>query len=143
MADPSPRDHRTGDETAGRCDADVLPFPSLGIPSDDGPDDGPRLRTLIGDVLRQERHDQRRTLADVADAAAVSLPYLSEVERGVKEVSSDLLTTICDALELELVDVLERSARRLRTDAERSGARRLRTDAGRRVGGSGTFALAA
>lgn len=75
------------------------------------------MRDVIGDVLRDERLDQERTLADVADEAAVSLPYLSEVERGRKEVSSDLLESICDALELPLVDVLERAADRLRIDA--------------------------
>jgi transcriptional regulator with XRE-family HTH domain len=102
----------------------VLPFPSNDRSRDDaepgvGPDDepGPRLRDVIGDVLRDERLDQERTLADVAQWAAVSLPYLSEVERGRKEVSSDLLRSICDALDLPLADVLERSADRLRIDA--------------------------
>ena len=118
------RGHRTGDERG----ADVLAFPSLGVPSRPEPESEPRLRTVIGDVLRDERHDQARTLAEVAEAAAVSLPYLSEVERGVKEVSSDLLAAICDALGLELVDVLERSAGRLRPQAR---------------GGSGVLALAA
>ena len=76
--------------------------------------DEPPLRDVIGDVLRDERLDQRRTLAEVAREAAVSLPYLSEVERGRKEVSSDVLAAICDALDLPLADVLERSATRLR-----------------------------
>jgi transcriptional regulator with XRE-family HTH domain len=77
------------------------------------------LRDVIGEVLREERQDQGRTLADVAREAHVSLPYLSEVERGRKEVSSDVLAAICDALELPLVDVLERSADRLRARAQR------------------------
>ncbi len=81
--------------------------------------DEPGLRDVIGDVLREERHDQGRTLAEVADAAHVSLPYLSEVERGRKEVSSDVLAAICDALELPLVDVFERGADRLRARAQR------------------------
>ena len=97
--------------------ADVLPFPQVRPDADPVADpaepDRP-LREVIGDVLRDERLDQERTLADVADEAAVSLPYLSEVERGVKEVSSDLLAAICDALDLPLADVLERSADRLR-----------------------------
>lgn len=108
--------------------ADVLPFRSVGTgrgtpspqPAHD-PAPTPRLRTIIGDVLREERRDQDRTLADVAGAAAVSLPYLSEVERGTKEVSSDLLAAICDALDLDLADVLDRSARRLRPRADGSG----------------------
>jgi XRE family transcriptional regulator, stress-response regulator len=95
--------------------SEVIPFPSNGRRDDEIPE--PRLRTVIGDVLRDERRQQERTLADVAEEAAVSLPYLSEVERGRKEVSSDVLGAICDALELPLVDVLERSADRLRVDA--------------------------
>jgi hypothetical protein len=95
--------------------ADVLSFPKARpAPSDDTIGE-PRLRDVIGEVLREERLRQERTLAEVAEAAAVSLPYLSEVERGRKEVSSDLLWAISDALELPLVDVLERSADRLRS----------------------------
>ena len=97
--------------------ADVLPFPtSRPVTPDERPGTPaePRLRDLIGDVLREERLDQGRTLADVADRSAVSLPYLSEIERGRKEVSSDLLAAVCDALDVPLVEVLERSADRLR-----------------------------
>jgi DNA-binding Xre family transcriptional regulator len=88
----------------------------------------PPLRDVIGDVLRDERLEQQRTLAEVARQAAVSLPYLSEVERGRKEVSSDVLSAICDALDLPLADVLERSAQRLRPSVR---------------GGSGMMLLAA
>ncbi|MFD8724557.1 helix-turn-helix domain-containing protein, partial [Streptomyces sp. NPDC059629] len=51
----------------------------------------PLWRDLVGDVLRRERLDQERTLKDVADAARISLPYLSEIERGRKEASSEVL----------------------------------------------------
>jgi transcriptional regulator with XRE-family HTH domain len=64
------------------------------------------LRGLIGMVLRRTRLGQKRTLRDVADAARVSVPYLSEVERGRKEPSSELLAAICSALDLELFDLL-------------------------------------
>jgi len=64
------------------------------------------LRHVIGDELRRRRQDQGRTLRDVSAAAAVSLGYLSEVERGQKEASSELLAAICDALEVPLSDVL-------------------------------------
>ena len=64
------------------------------------------LRQVIGDELRRRRQDQGRTLRDVSGAAAVSLGYLSEVERGQKEASSELLAAICDALEVSLSDVL-------------------------------------
>lgn len=64
------------------------------------------LRGLIGKVLRRTRLGQNRTLRDVAEAARVSVPYLSEVERGRKEPSSELLAAICTALDLELTDLL-------------------------------------
>ena len=48
------------------------------------------LRHELGEVLRERRQDQSRTLRDVAASASVSLGYLSEIERGVKEASSDL-----------------------------------------------------
>jgi DNA-binding XRE family transcriptional regulator len=66
----------------------------------------PLLRTMLGDVLRRVRREQGRTLADVARAAKVSMPYLSEVERGRKEASSEVLAAICDALGIELSDLL-------------------------------------
>jgi transcriptional regulator with XRE-family HTH domain len=70
------------------------------------PQPRPLLRTMLGDVLRRTRREQGRTLADVARAAKVSMPYLSEVERGRKEASSEILAAICDALGIELSDLL-------------------------------------
>lgn len=64
------------------------------------------LREAIGDRLRHARTIQHRTLREVSRAARVSLGYLSEVERGRKEASSELLAAICDALELPLSDLL-------------------------------------
>ena len=64
------------------------------------------LRQVIGDELRRRRQDQGRTLRDVSGAAAVSLGYLSEIERGQKEASSELLAALCGALEVSLSDVL-------------------------------------
>jgi transcriptional regulator with XRE-family HTH domain len=64
------------------------------------------LRRLIGDVLRRHRLRQARTLRDVSAAAQVSLGYLSEVERGRKEASSELLAAICAALNVSLAEVL-------------------------------------
>lgn len=64
------------------------------------------LRQVIGDELRRRRQDQGRTLRDVSGAAAVSLGYLSEIERGHKEASSELLASICGALNVSLSDVL-------------------------------------
>jgi transcriptional regulator with XRE-family HTH domain len=67
---------------------------------------GTLLREVIGDVLRRARIGQGRTLREVSDAARVSLGYLSEVERGRKEASSELLSAICGALEVPLSQVL-------------------------------------
>lgn len=74
---------------------------------------GPLLRTTLGDVLRRIRLAQGRTLADVARAAKVSLPYLSELERGRKEASSEILAAICAALRVELADLLAETGRQL------------------------------
>jgi transcriptional regulator with XRE-family HTH domain len=75
------------------------------------------LRTQLGNSLRSHRLRQRRTLRDVSGAARVSLGYLSEVERGQKEASSELLASICDALELELADLLLEVSDGMRTAA--------------------------
>jgi transcriptional regulator with XRE-family HTH domain len=64
------------------------------------------LREVIGDVLRRARTEQGRTLREVSDTARVSLGYLSEVERGRKEASSELLNAICGALDVPLSRVL-------------------------------------
>ncbi len=71
------------------------------------------LRTHIGRSLRSARNSQGRTLREVARQARVSLGYLSEVERGQKEASSELLNSICQALDLELSAVLTTVAREL------------------------------
>ncbi len=63
------------------------------------------LRQLLGDVLRRLRIRQGRTLREVSASARVSLGYLSEVERGRKEASSELLAAICAALETPLSQV--------------------------------------
>ena len=64
------------------------------------------LRRVIGDALRARRQGQHRTLREVSSAANVSLGYLSEIERGHKEPSSELLAAICDALGARLSELL-------------------------------------
>ncbi|GAA4247745.1 helix-turn-helix domain-containing protein [Dactylosporangium darangshiense] len=64
------------------------------------------LRRVIGDALRARRQAQHRTLREVSTAANVSLGYLSEIERGQKEASSELLAAICEALGAALSEVL-------------------------------------
>ncbi len=97
----------------------------------------PLLRTMVGDVLRRTRLEQRRTLADVARSARVSMQYLSELERGRKEASSEILAALCAALRLDLAELLAavgrdlldertRRARVIRLDAVREAERRSR-----------------
>ena len=64
------------------------------------------LRRVLGDTLRGRRLDQHRTLREVSTEAKVSLGYLSELERGQKEASSELLSSICYALGVQMSDVL-------------------------------------
>lgn len=85
----------------------------------------PLWRDVVGDVLRRERLSQERTLKDVAEAARISMPYLSELERGRKEASSEVLAAAARALGLTLTDLLARGhAEIIRlTGAEPLGAR--------------------
>ncbi|WP_330284700.1 helix-turn-helix domain-containing protein [Streptomyces sp. NBC_00588] len=81
--------------------------PSQGArPAPAPPPREPLWRDLVGDVLRRERLAQERTLKDVADEARISMPYLSEVERGRKEASSEVLAAAAHALGLGLGDLL-------------------------------------
>jgi transcriptional regulator with XRE-family HTH domain len=66
----------------------------------------PVLRNELGDVLRAARLAQGKTLRDVSSVARVSLGYLSEVERGQKEASSELLASICEALDIPMSEIL-------------------------------------
>jgi transcriptional regulator with XRE-family HTH domain len=97
------------------------------------------VREVIGDVLRRVRTSQGRTLREVSDSARVSLGYLSEVERGRKEPSSELLNAICDALQVPLSEVLigagERMARveREARTMSSAGASGATIDAGTKV----------
>jgi len=71
------------------------------------------LRQELGEVLRFARQHQGRTLREVSAAAQVSLGYLSEVERGQKEASSELLAAICAALDIPMSTVLRRVSDRI------------------------------
>jgi transcriptional regulator with XRE-family HTH domain len=71
------------------------------------------MREAIGGSLRRIRTARRRTLRDVSRRARVSLGYLSEVERGRKEPSSELLAAICDALDVALSELLSDAAEML------------------------------
>lgn len=82
------------------------------------------LREAIGGTIRRARTERRRTLRDVSKDARVSLGYLSEIERGRKEPSSELLAAICEALALPLPDLLDDVADSMRPVREPAMARR-------------------
>ncbi|WP_418961022.1 helix-turn-helix domain-containing protein [Streptomyces tritici] len=92
----------------------------------------PLWRDVVGGVLRRERRAQRRTLQEVADAARISMQYLSEIERGRKEASSELLAAAAGGLGLSLADLLTLAQEELvRLTAVRTPARvRTLTGAG-------------
>ncbi|MBA2507241.1 MAG: helix-turn-helix transcriptional regulator [Nocardioidaceae bacterium] len=71
------------------------------------------LRSVIGDVLRQRRMRQGQTLRQISAAARVSLGYISEIERGQKEASSEMLAALCTALQVPLSAVLRDVSDRL------------------------------
>ncbi|MDF1602570.1 helix-turn-helix transcriptional regulator [Nocardioides sp. YIM 152315] len=91
---------------------DVLAFPPRPEPART-PEPEPLWREAVGHELREERRTSGRTLADVAGTAGVSTQYLSEVERGLKEPSSEVLGAVTGALGLRLVDLTTRVSRRL------------------------------
>lgn len=73
------------------------------------------LRQEIGDVLRNHRLEQGQTLRQVAAKASVALGYLSEVERGQKEASSEILASVTEALDVPLAQLLREVSDRVAT----------------------------
>ncbi|PZS10839.1 MAG: XRE family transcriptional regulator [Acidimicrobiales bacterium] len=71
------------------------------------------LREVLGTTLRSVRQRQQRTLREISAISTVSLGYLSEIERGQKEASSELLSAICTALDITLADVLREAGNQL------------------------------
>lgn len=109
-------------------EGEVVRFPSRVVrPATDGarvsdPLTGsdPLWRELVGQVLRSERIDLGRTLQQVAQRAGVSAQYLSEVERGRKDPSSEMLESICGAVGLRLADLLSAASARIASHATAS-----------------------
>nr|WP_202886075.1 helix-turn-helix transcriptional regulator [Kribbella sandramycini] len=85
------------------------------------------LREVIGNVFRRLRRERGITLRELAERAQVSVPYLSEIERGRKEPSSEILAAICRGLELELTDLLTEVQFDLATAVRSTLPIRLRT----------------
>jgi len=94
----------------------------------------PLWRHLVGEQLRRRRHERGETLADVAARAGVSVQYLSEVERGLKEPSSEILSAVIGALDRSLLDLTSGIADDLRAASATPAARPM---------GPATYALAA
>ncbi|MFF7320538.1 helix-turn-helix domain-containing protein [Streptomyces albogriseolus] len=114
MTDHTPNEARVIPLRPGPA-ASGPPAPPAAVPRE------PLWRHLVGDVLRKERQAQERTLKDVAAAARISMPYLSEVERGRKEASSEVLAAAAGALGLGLGDLLARThAELVRVTSRRS-----------------------
>ncbi|WP_375001619.1 helix-turn-helix domain-containing protein [Aeromicrobium sp. CTD01-1L150] len=65
----------------------------------------PLWREAVGEQLRRRRHEHRRTLGEVAERAGISTQYLSEIERGLKDPSSEILAAVTGALDLTLLDL--------------------------------------
>lgn len=81
--------------------AAIIPMPTKRSPQ--APE--PLWRDVLGAQLRRIRHDRGERLADTADRAGVSPQYLSEIERGRKEPSSEMIAAVAGALGLTLVDL--------------------------------------
>ncbi len=104
-------------------EARVIPLRPVTAPErEPGARGEPLWRDLVGEVLRRERRAQERTLKEVADEARISLPYLSEIERGRKEASSEVLGAAAHALGLGLGDLLSRAQGELARRARRNAA---------------------
>ena len=86
------------------------------------------IRQVIGETIRAIRLRQRRTLRQISASARVSLGYLSEIERGQKEPSSELLAAICSALDVRLSDLFAEVSDTMRRDEKRADV--ARQDAG-------------
>lgn len=103
------------DEIAAPKPAPSNTAPLNGMPSRDGGDSQgePLWRDALGDCLRDLRHDRGEKLTDTASRAGISPQYLSEIERGMKDPSSEMIAAVAGALELTLTDLTVAVAERL------------------------------
>lgn len=122
--------------------ADLVPFsraPRSARPARPRPSDPePLWRDLLGDQLRRRRHDRDETLTETAGNAGVSPQYLSEVERGLKEPSSEMIAAIAGALDTSLIELTSAVADELRQVTAAPASAAVSVSASR-----GAFALAA
>jgi transcriptional regulator with XRE-family HTH domain len=85
--------------------AEIIPLPTATAPRTAPRDPEPLWRDALGDRLRRLRHERGERLADTADRAGVSPQYLSEIERGIKEPSSEMIAAVAGALEVTLIEL--------------------------------------
>lgn len=107
MADARPHPEHLDQERPGPA----RPVPERTVPERTEP----LWRDVLGDQLRRLRHERGETLAETASRAGVSPQYLSEVERGIKEPSSEMIAAVAGALGTTLVDLTAGVAESLRT----------------------------
>ena len=88
----------------------ILPFPDHASPAP-APAPEPLWRELVGRELHRERLRRGERLVDVAGRAGLSVQYLSEVERGLKDPSSEMLQAVAGALDLGTRELAARAAR--------------------------------
>ncbi|MGB5952434.1 MAG: helix-turn-helix transcriptional regulator [Ornithinimicrobium sp.] len=81
----------------------------------------PLWRVAVGEELRAERHRRSMRITDTADKAGISPQYLSEVERGVKDPSSEVLSAVAGSLDLSVADIAARASQRLRSTSTAHG----------------------
>lgn len=93
------------------------------FPGKDAPES--RWRVVVGEELRAERQRRSERIADVASRAGISPQYLSEVERGVKDASSEVLSAITGFLDLRVADLAQRVSHRLRSSSTADAAVRI------------------
>ena len=103
---------------------DITPFSRAPRPArrPQPSDPEPLWRQLLGDQLRRRRHEREETLTETAEKAGVSPQYLSEVERGLKEPSSEMIAAISGALETSLIELTSAVADELRSVAAPAAA---------------------
>jgi ribosome-binding protein aMBF1 (putative translation factor) len=99
------RDHWTPGWCQDEGMADILPFPQRRTPTPE-PEPEPLWRELLGQSLRAAREEQGGRLVDIAGRAGISPQYLSEIERGRKEPSSEMIAAVTGALGVDLADLL-------------------------------------
>ncbi|MGN8551548.1 UNVERIFIED_CONTAM: helix-turn-helix domain-containing protein [Microbacterium sp. SLM126] len=106
--------------------AEIIPLPTKPAPrSPRSPrEPEPLWRDALGDQLRRLRHDRGERLADTAERAGVSPQYLSEIERGLKEPSSEMIAAVAGALDVTLVELTAAVADELRDHAATHAAAR-------------------